>query len=146
MYGETRVFEREETTMGIEAYKSIIRECETPRQMERRILARITGALTQHAKKYDEAISAEERLGILYNGLGETLVENQLFWRILKNDMASNGNSLESSLKGSLISIALWVERETNSVMGGAAGVLDLIAVNQNIITGLTGAGTEQKD
>ncbi len=131
--------------MGIEAYKSIIRECESPRQMERRILTRITGDLKQHAEQYDKATGAEERLGILYNGLGESLVENQLFWRMLRNDMASKGNSLETSLKGSLISIALWVERETNSVMGGAAGVLDLIAVNQNIISGLAGAGTEQK-
>ena len=131
--------------MGIEAYKSIIRECETPRQMERRILTRITGNLKQHAEKYDTAEGAEDRLGILYNGLGESLVENQLFWRMLRNDMASKGNALENSLKGSLISIALWVERETNSVMGGAAGVLDLIAVNQNIIAGLAGTGAEQK-
>lgn len=132
--------------MGIAAYKSIIRECETPRQMERRILTRITGALERHAKEYDEATSSEERLGMLYNGLGESLVENQLFWRILKNDMASKGNSLATELKGSLLSIALWVERETNSVMGGSSGVLDLIAVNQNIIAGLAGIGSEQKD
>lgn len=132
--------------MGIAAYKSIIRECETPRQMERRILTRITGAMAQHAEIYDEAGSSGDRLGILYNGLGESLVENQLFWRILKNDMVSTGNSLTSDLKASLISIALWVERETNSVMGGKAGVLDLIAVNQNIIAGLSGVGFDEKD
>ncbi len=131
--------------MGIESYKNIIRECESPRQMERRILARITGALIQYAEEYDGAADAEDRLGILYNGLGESLVENQLFWRILKNDVASKGNSLDTKLKGSLISIALWVERETNSVMGGTEGVQDLIAVNQNIIAGLAGTGAAQR-
>lgn len=125
--------------MGLAAYKSVIRESETPRQIERRVLTRITGALAQNATEYDEATSAEERLGILYGGLGESLIENQLFWNMLKNDLASKGNSLTTELKGSLLSIALWVERETNSVMGGAAGVLDLIAVNQNIIAGLAG-------
>jgi len=139
-------FEREETTMGIAVYKSIIRECETPRQMERRILTRITGALSKYAENYDGAISSEKRLEMLYSGLGECLVENQLFWRMLKNDVTSKDNSLTSDLKASLISLALWVERETNSVMGGGAGVLDLIAVNQNIIAGLAGIGSEQEE
>jgi len=132
--------------MGLAAYKTVIRESETPRQIERRILTRITGALTQHAEKYDSALSSEERLGILYNGLGESLVENQLFWGMLKKDLASKGNSLTTELRASLLSIALWVERETNSVMGGAAGVLDLIAVNQNIIAGLAGISHEIED
>lgn len=129
--------------MGLAAYKEVIRESETPRQIERRILTRITGALVTFATDYDEAKTSEERLGILYSGLGENLVENQLFWRTLRNDLSSKGNSLNIELKGSLLSIALWVERETNSVMGGASGVLDLIAVNQNIIAGLAGVTTE---
>lgn len=125
--------------MGIAAYKSVIRESETPRQIERRILTRITGALTQNAEEYDSDVSSERRLGILYNGLGENLIENQLFWSMLKNDLASTENSHTTGLKASLLSIALWVERETNSIMGGSAGVGDLIAVNQNIISGLAG-------
>jgi len=125
--------------MGLAAYKSIIRESETPRQIERRILTRITGALAKNAEEYDGDISSEQRLGILYNGLGESLIENQLFWNMLKNDLATKENKNPTGLKASLLSIALWVERETNSVMGGAAGGLDLIAVNQNIISGLAG-------
>ncbi len=125
--------------MGIAAYKSIIRESETPRQIERRILTRITGALTQNAEEYDSDIDSEQRLKILYDGLGKDLIENQMFWNMLKNDLASKGNSHSTDLRASLLSIALWVERETNSVMGGSAGVSDLIAVNKNIISGLAG-------
>ncbi|PCH97878.1 MAG: flaF protein [Rhodobacteraceae bacterium] len=125
--------------MGIAAYKSIIRESESPRQIERRVLTRITGALAENAAEYDSDINSEQRLGILYNGLGENLIENQLFWNMLKNDLATRENEHTTELKASLLSIALWVERETNSVMGGSAGVNDLIAVNQNIISGLAG-------
>jgi len=132
--------------MGIAAYKSVIRESETPRQIERRILTRITGALIQNAEEYDNEISSERRLEILYNGLGENLIENQLFWSMLKNDLSSTKNSHTTSLKASLLSIALWVERETNSVMGGSAGVGDLVAVNQNIISGLAGVSPKIGD
>ncbi len=125
--------------MGLAVYKDIIRESETPRQIERRVLTRITGALVQNATEYDSDIDSEQRLSILYNGLGESLVENQLFWNMLKYDLASNENALTTELKASLLSIALWVERETNTIMGGSAGVSDLIAVNQNIIAGLAG-------
>ena len=132
--------------MGIAAYKSIIRESETPRQIERRVLTRITGALAKTAEEYDSDIDSEQRLGILYNGLGENLIENQLFWQMLKNDLATKENAHTTGLKASLLSLALWVERETNSVMGGSAGVRDLIAVNQNVISGLAGINPITRD
>lgn len=132
--------------MGIAAYKSIIRESESPRQIERRVLTRITSALAKNADEYDSDITSEQRLGILYSGLGENLIENQLFWNMLKNDLATKENEHTTELKASLLSIALWVERETNSVMGGSAGVKDLIAVNQNIISGLAGISPTTQD
>ncbi len=123
--------------MSIAAYKSNIRHTESPRQIERRILSRLTGALEAHAA-FDTAPSKAIRLNILSSGLRETLAENQKFWNELKHDLAFPGNALPPDLRAGLISIALWVDRQTNAVMGGEPGVAALADINRTIITGLS--------
>ncbi|MGY6704323.1 flagellar biosynthesis regulator FlaF [Roseinatronobacter sp.] len=122
--------------MSIAAYKSTIRQSESPRQIERRILSRLTGALEAHVG-YDTA-APFERVQILSNGLRDTLSENQTFWNELKYDLAQPANGLSPELRAGLLSIALWVHRQTSAVMGGQSGVRALADINRNIITGLS--------
>jgi flagellar biosynthesis activator protein FlaF len=125
--------------MSIAAYKATIREVETPRDIERRIFSRITSALEIHASAYDEAQSNLDRLEILSAGLSATLNENVMFWSALKHDLAAEGNQLAPELRANLISLALWVERQTSVVLGGKRGVAGLVSINRAVAAGLAG-------
>ena len=125
--------------MSIAAYKTTIRESETPRQIERRILSRVTGQLAARAEAYDRAESKLDRGAILADGLRDDLATNQKFWHELQFDLAQPGNGLPAELRAGLISLALFVDRQTSAVMGGNAGVGALVEINRSIVAGLAG-------
>jgi flagellar biosynthesis activator protein FlaF len=124
--------------MSINAYRRTMRESESPRQIERRLLSSVTGRMENVAQRYDHASSTHERLTILSEGLRGTLSENQAIWSALKMDLADPGNALPKDLRASLLSLAIFVERTTATVLGGAAGVGIMAEINNNIIDGLT--------
>lgn len=126
--------------MSIAAYKRTIRESESPRQIERRILSRITGELEQSAQDFDAADGRGPRLELLAGGLRDSLAENQKIWGALRNDLADAGNRLPPELRASLLSLAMWVERQTTRALGGEPGVGALVTVNRHVIAGLSGA------
>ena len=125
--------------MTVAAYRRTIRESETPRQIERRILSAITGRLEATAAAFDRSASRAERSQLLAAGLREALAENQALWIALRDDLAQPANALPPPLRAALISLALWVERQTAQVLGGSAGILALVEVNSNVIAGLAG-------
>lgn len=124
--------------MSIAAYKRTIRESESPRQIERRVLSRITGELEQATTTFDTAPS-HSRVDLLSSGLHQTLVDNLKFWAVVKHDLAHDDNQLPPQLRAGLISLALFVERQTNKIIGGDSGVGTLAAINQSVIAGLAG-------
>ncbi len=125
--------------MGLAAYKRTIRESETPRQIERRILSRVTHDLTEKGQGFDATDDKTQRLSILAGGLRDALSENQRFWAALRFDLAEPGNAMPDALKASLISIALWVDRQTAAVMAGEGRLAGLVEINGNIAAGLAG-------
>ncbi len=130
--------------MSIAAYKSTIRTSESPRQIERRILSRLTGQLEARANDYDGAAGQHERIEILSSGLRNDLTENQRFWGELKHDLSQAENALPAELRAGLLSLALWVDRQTASILGGAAGVSALVQINRSIVAGLAGQATTE--
>ncbi|MDP5333961.1 MAG: flagellar biosynthesis regulator FlaF [Paracoccaceae bacterium] len=127
--------------MSITAYKTTIRHSESPRQIERRILSRLTGELEAHGA-FDTAETASARLDILSSGLRDALIENQKFWTELKYDLALPENALPPALRAGLLSLALWVDRQTAAVMGGQPGVRALAEINRSISAGLAATPT----
>ena len=125
--------------MGLAAYKSTIRHSEDPRQIERRVLSRITHDIAIQAESFDAADTRMERLAILAGGLRETLYENQRFWSALRHDLAEPGNAMPAQLKAGLISIALWVDRQTTLLLSGEGRLRTLVDINGNIAAGLAG-------
>jgi flagellar biosynthesis activator protein FlaF len=123
--------------MSINAYRRTMRESETPRQIERRLLSSVTGRMEGVAETYDQASSNRERMTILSEGLRSALSENQAIWSALKMDLADPGNALPADLRATLLSIALFMERTTASVLGGAPGVGIMTEINNNIINAL---------
>lgn len=125
--------------MSVNAYKRTIRESETPRQIEARVFARVTGELSRHRPAYEAASSREERAAVLATGLRGALRDNSKLWATLRNDLAAEGNALAPALRAQLISISLWVDRMSEHVGGGEAGLSGLIDINQSILSGLSG-------
>lgn len=126
--------------MSIAAYRRTIRDTEAPRQMERRILANVTGRLEALQHSYDGTEDKMRRFDLLAGDLRGALWENQLVWMALKADLALPGNALSVELRAALLSLALWVERQTQTVMGGGGQVAPLVDVNRRIINGLSGS------
>jgi len=83
-----------EQHMSINAYKSTIRESASPRQIEARVFARITGAMSQHLEAWAKAGDKAERANILARGLRADIAENRQLWARLQGDLAGAGNQL----------------------------------------------------
>ncbi len=132
--------------MSVSAYKNVIRQSESPRQIERRVFAKITADLEQYAEAYDDAETYLDRIRILSSGLRQALQENLKLWSALKFDLSADTNALPPQLRAGLLSIAIWVERQTVSVTGGEEGVLDLIEVNRSILDGLSGVAPSYEE
>ncbi|MBY6006452.1 flagellar biosynthesis regulator FlaF [Salipiger bermudensis] len=125
--------------MSISAYKSTIRESASPKQIEARVFARITGSMDQHRPNWLAARDKFSRMAVLSHGLRDAVSQNRELWRRLRSDLADDSNALPPALRANLISISLWVDRTCEEVIGGGEGLPALIDVNQNILGGLTG-------
>ncbi len=124
--------------MSVAAYKRIIEETESPRQIERRLLARLAGQLEQH-QHYFDAAPQDQRLGLLAGELSDVLWQNERLWQALMFDVADSGNSLPAPVRAAILSIGNWVERHTMAVLGGKANIAPLSNVNRSIERGLAG-------
>ncbi|MBM1635013.1 flagellar biosynthesis regulator FlaF [Sulfitobacter mediterraneus] len=125
--------------MSVAAYKRTISHTEAPRQIERRILAQVTSELEQQFDAFDNAERKIDRLQVLADGLRHSLWRNQQVWATFKMDLMEKENNLSPELRASLVSLAIWVEGHTQSVMAGGKNVKPLIDINRSIIDGLGG-------
>ena len=125
--------------MSVAAYKRTISHTEAPRQIERRILAQVTSELEQQFEAFDSTERRIDRLQLLADGLRHTLWKNQMIWATFKMDLLEKDNALNPNLRAGLVSLAVWVENHTQSVMAGGKTVRPLIDVNRSIIDGLGG-------
>jgi len=107
------------------AYGAVIRQTESPRDIEFRVFELATTAL-----------SAADRPDVPVGERTTALHRNRELWQTLAVDLADANNALPDHLRADLLSLAIWVTRETSGAMRG--GSLDsLIAVNRRIMQGL---------
>lgn len=111
---------------GYNAYKTAQTKGDDPRDTEYRLLAQATAALI---KARDNPKDVKFR--------AENLFWNRSIWAALRTDLKSDYNQLPAELKKSLISLSIWVERETMDAMDGKTSLDALIEVNRNIMAGL---------
>lgn len=124
--------------MSVNAYRRVMRETVTPRESEKQILTRLTSALESHQRAYSDA-DALVRLQTLGGGLRQALSENLKFWTTVRLDLMSPENTFAAALRADLISLSVFVEKTTATVMGGGSGLSALISTNHAIIAGLSG-------
>ncbi len=129
--------------MSLSAYRRTLGQTETPRQIERRIMLRITADLSAHADRFDAATDRSVRLALLAGGLRAALADNVRLWSALKADLMSPGNGLPPELRRGLVNLAAFVERQTGAVLGGGGRVAALVDVNRPVIAALSGTVAE---
>lgn len=129
--------------MSINAYRKTMAQTESPRQIERRLLSEATKQMRE-CIAFDMLQDSEGKLEMLANGLRDAIWRNQQIWQALKVDLMSSDNSLSPALRGTLISLALWVERHSFAVLEGKQKVKPLIEVNLSIIRGLNGDSSQE--
>lgn len=111
---------------GYSAYKTAQNNQMDGRDTEYRLLAQVTGALMA-ARDNPKDIKAKV----------DAVLWNSKIWSAFRVDLYSDDNRLPQELRASLISLSLWVDRETHAVMDGNSDMDALIEINRNIMAGL---------
>jgi flagellar protein FlaF len=109
--------------MSVSRYSRVQETAEDPRATELRMLSRVTGMLLDGGRQGGRLLT-------------EACYYNRKLWTIFQADLADPGNQLPDNVKASLISLAIWVQKYTGSVLAGAS-VQPLIDVNRSIMEGL---------
>jgi flagellar protein FlaF len=112
--------------MSYAAYARTQNTTENPRNVEYKLLGQVTAALMR----------AEETPNDMHQ-LMDAVLWNQSVWNAFLADLSHEGNRLPVGLKKDLVSLALWVIRETDRVMDRRTGVDGLINVNKTVMQGL---------
>ncbi len=113
--------------MSIQAYQRASVQAEAPRDTEYRVFAMVTSGLL-HAK-------AQGRGDL--QGLAAALDKNRRLWSMLAHDCGGPHNTLPRATRAQIISLALWVSRQSSAVMREGADIETLIEVNRSIMQGL---------
>jgi flagellar protein FlaF len=117
--------------MSVNKYRAAQASTENPRQTEYRLFAEVTKALMA----IREATKAK---GLKSPEFYKAVDWNRRLWLTLQMDLASNENRFPDSLKANIISIAIWVDKHSRSVLRGESDIEPLISVNRTIMEGLT--------
>jgi flagellar protein FlaF len=110
----------------LDAYRRNQLNAESPRAMERRLLAEITS----------EIVTASEK-GLRGPALISALHRNRELWAVLQAACLDDENRLEERTRATIVSLALWVNRFTSQVVAGSEDAEPLIEVNRAMISAL---------
>lgn len=113
--------------MSYNTYHKSQQKMETPRQVEYRAFVLATRQLMEAARGSDT------------KKICEAAQFNRELWTVLQADLADSRNKLPDQLKANLLSLSIWVQRQTSAVMRGEASVDSLVQVNTDIMEGLKG-------
>lgn len=117
--------------MTYTAYKFSQHTSTDSRDTEYRLLAQVTARLLS-LKESQAATNLEGKRDLI-----DAVLWNRNVWSALRSDLASDGNRLPKEIRGSLISIAIWVEKECLRIVEEKGDLDALIEVNRNIMAGL---------
>jgi flagellar protein FlaF len=116
--------------MTYAAYSAVQQASESPRELEMRAVADVTRRL-ENANK--PGASAIDRVKALY--------WNNRMWSIFIQDLATPSNPLPEKLRGSYISLGLFVQRQCAAAMIGNRDISTLITINRDLLEALDSQG-----
>jgi flagellar protein FlaF len=112
--------------MSLKTYQNTQKVTEKPRETEYRLFGQVTRSLID--------VSGME---IVNPDFHTALHWNRELWTALSTDCAIEGNQLPDTLRGQIISLAIWVGKYTSDVAHGDGDIQDLIDINRIIMEGL---------
>jgi flagellar protein FlaF len=112
--------------MSIKAYQRAATQADNPRELEYRAFGQVTAGLVR-AQEASAATPA----------LAAALDANRRLWNVLSADCAAAGNQLPPTLRGQIISLALWVSKYSSQVLREGADIGPLIDINRSMMEGL---------
>jgi flagellar biosynthesis activator protein FlaF len=112
--------------MSIKAYQRAATQAENPRELEYRAFGQVTAGLVRVKQDAPPA-----------SVMAEILDANRRLWNLLSADCAVEGNQLPPSLRGQIVSLALWVSKYSGQVLRDGADIGPLIDVNRAVMEGL---------
>src|ERR1700722_16407304 len=113
--------------MSLQAYQRASERAEQPRDSEYRLFGEVTRALMDAAKvPQDDFVTRIKALDW-----------NRRLWMTLAADCARPDNALPSELRAQIISLSMWVGRQTTAVMSNQETFDPLIEVNRIMMQGL---------
>src|SRR3546814_328370 len=116
-----------------DAYKRTILQTGTPRDVEFRVLAEVTAALIKAKDLHAESRGDPRRMAQVMDALNW----NNQVWDAFVEDVGTEGNLLPRELRAAIVSLGIWVTRETGLVSAGEGDIDALISVNRAIMRGL---------
>jgi flagellar biosynthesis activator protein FlaF len=126
---------------GVDAYKRTLNQTGSSRDTEFRLLGQVTSALIS-AQKIQSEIRADPTKMALY---ADALNWNNQVWDLFADDCGTSGNQLPRELRGAIVSLGIWVKKETQAALSGNGDLESLIAVNRDIMKGLRNAEANQQ-
>jgi flagellar protein FlaF len=111
---------------GYNAYKTTQNKTDNPRDIEYRLLAQVTRSLIMardNPKEFAKRV--------------EAILWNRDVWAALRIDLSDDNNQLPKQLRASLISISIWIEKETHALLDNRGDIDAIIDINRNIMAGL---------
>ncbi|MFP4520395.1 MAG: flagellar biosynthesis regulator FlaF [Oceanicaulis sp.] len=119
--------------MSYRAYQTASARTEDPRSTEYRLMGQVTRALMEAL----DAPASEIRRR------AEALDWNRRVWTAFAADCASPDNGLPESLRASIISLSIFISKETSTAMRGGGDIETLIDINRTIMQGLAPQGAQ---
>ena len=127
---------------GIDAYKKALNKTASSRNAEYRLLAQVTAALIEAKEADGDMRKNPAKMKML----GHALNWNNEVWSTFMDDCRSEDNKLPEKLRGGILSLGIWVNKETQAALNGDVGLDALISVNRDIMKGLDDATTVKTD
>ncbi|MEZ5995131.1 MAG: flagellar biosynthesis regulator FlaF [Hyphomonadaceae bacterium] len=112
--------------MPIKAYQRAATQADTPRDLEYRAFGQATAGLVRVKETKAPVIEVVAAIN-----------ENRKLWNVLAADCSLPENKLPLTLRGQIISLAMWVARYSSEVLRDGADVEPLIEINRTMMEGL---------
>ncbi|AZU04723.1 flagellar biosynthesis regulatory protein FlaF [Glycocaulis alkaliphilus] len=117
--------------MSYQAYQTAAARTEDPRSAEYRLFGQVTRAL----------LAARECGASELSKRADALDWNRRMWTAFAADCSSEDNKLPESLRAAIISLSIFVSRQTSDAIRDNDAVDTLIEINRTIMQGLAPQG-----
>lgn len=108
--------------MSVARYAATQNAAASPREIELRAFRYVNGLLAAATEVRGRAVALEKA---------------HRMWSILLRDLGSPGNALPAALRGNLVSLGLWAQRECDARLDDMKSLEPLMALHRDLIEGL---------